>query len=484
MGRSFMAIIMLRRFFALLLFVAPASVLPYPADAVYIPARDYFSTLTTEINKARSSVVAYVYLFSLYPGRSQSQTTQLAEALVAAKKRGVAVRVVLYKGETSSEGKKDDIAANNRAAYDYLSAQGLNVAFGDFQQIMHAKAVIIDSATVIMGSTNWSETALTKNVETNAIIRSRDVALAMLKELCALPTASVPDHDTVAARLPVIFLKDTAFIGRMVTNRDERSFDVYLYLLKYSFSKPETTLVINYDTLAHSLGIDTTKPATYRQMIYQIFNKLRDKYKLIEYYSQLLPNVKFRIKALPGESLPIPAGYFKWGWNRHLAFTGKVMEMLNLYYSSTSYSSPKWSLTVETIAAWHGFFKEFVWTGTQDLRRKNLIDVEYFDWPENGQEQRKPNVYMPLPLYDPAALEATWLKLEAKYGKEKTDSARTYARLVFKDCDAVAVEKLIALEEQYGIDKMEKASKIISAMKTYNPKRSIEYFFGIVRKPG
>jgi cardiolipin synthase len=278
--------------------MAPASVLPYPADAVYITARDYFSTLTTEINKARSSVFAAVYLFALYPGRSQSQTTQLADALISAKKRGVAVRVVLYKGETSREGEKDDIAANNRAAYDYLSAQGLQVLFGDFKPIMHAKAVIIDSATVIMGSTNWSETALTKNVETNAIIRSRDVAMAMLKELCALPTANVPDRDTVAARLPVIFLKDTAYLGRMVTNRDERSFDIYLYLLKYTYSKPETTLVINYDTLAHSLGIDTTKPATYRQMIYQIMGKLRDRYGLVEYYSQFLPNVKVRIKAL------------------------------------------------------------------------------------------------------------------------------------------------------------------------------------------
>jgi len=158
------------------------------------------------------------------------------------------------------------------------------------------------------------------------------------------------------------------------------------------------------------------------------------------------------------------------------------MEMLSLYYSSTSYSSPKWSLTVETIAAWHGFFKEFVWTGTQELRRKNLIDVEYFDWPENGQEQRKPNVYMPLPLYDPAALDLTWQKLESKHGKEKTDRARAYATLVLKDCDPIAVGKLIALEEHYGIDKMEKASKIIAALETFNRRRSLEYFIGIVRK--
>ena len=462
--------------------MAPASVLQYPADAVYIPGRDYFSTLTTEIDKARSSIVAAVYLFALYPSRSQAQTTQLAASLVAAKKRGVAVRIVLDKGESSGAIAEDDVNANNRMAYEYLRSQDIDVLFANISAVMHAKVVIIDSAVVVLGSANWSESAFSRNTEANAVIRSKDVAHAALEELGKIPALPIKDNDSTAARLPVQFLKDTAFIGRMVTNRDERSFDVYLYLLKYSFSKPETTLVINYDTLAHSLGIDTTMPETYRAMIYQIFGKLRDKYKLIEYYSQLLPNVKFRIRALPGESLPIPAGYFKWGWNRHLAFTGKVMEMLSLYYSSTSATRPKWSLTVGTIAAWHGFNKEFVWTGTQTLRRKNLIDVEYFELPQDKNEQRKPNVYMPLPLYDPAALESAWQKMETKYGKEKTDRGRKYAGLVFKDCDPVAVEKLIALEKQFGLDKMEKAAKIVGAMTAYNPKRSLEYFFGIVRK--
>ena len=73
-------------------------------------------------------------------------------------------------------------------------------------------------------------------------------------------------------------------------------------------------------------------------------------------------------------------------------------------------------------------------------------------------------------------------KLETKYGKEKTDRARKYAGMVFKDCDAIAVEKLIGLEEKYGMDKMEKAAKIISAIHVDNPRRSLEYFFGILKR--
>jgi hypothetical protein len=447
---------------------------------VYIPARDYFSTLTTEITNARSSVFAAVYLFALYPSRSEAQTTKLADALVMAKKRGVAVRVVLDKGEASDEG---DVSANanNRMAYEFLKAHDIDVYFADVPAVMHAKAAILDSETVIMGSANWSEAAFQKNNEAGGLIRSKEYALAALAELGKIPVSAVVDHDADPVRIPVKFLTETGFLDRMVPSRDDRAFDVYLYLLKQSCASPETTLVINYDTLARSLGM-TAKPLANRQMVYRTCNSLRDKYGLIESCSQVLPDIKVGIKALAGETVTLPQAYFSWGWDRRLAFPAKVMEMLNLYYSSIFKTRPKWSLAVRTIAKQHGFDDNFVSRGTLELRRNNLIDVEYFEPPQDKDDSRHPNVYMPLPLYDPAALEAAWLRLEAKYGKEKTDRARKNAGIVFKDCDAIAVEKLIGLEDKYGIDKMEKAAQIISAIPVDNPRRSLEYYFGVLRK--
>jgi phosphatidylserine/phosphatidylglycerophosphate/cardiolipin synthase-like enzyme len=169
---------------------------PSPADAVYIPARDYFSTLTSEINKARSSVIAAVYLFALYPDRSQAQTTKLADALCAAKKRGCTVRVVLDKGESSDAG---DVNANNRMAFEYLKVHGIDAYFADVPAVMHAKAVILDSGTVIMGSANWSEAAFQKNTEAGGLIRSKEVAVAALDELGKIPTTTLQDQDTCTA---------------------------------------------------------------------------------------------------------------------------------------------------------------------------------------------------------------------------------------------------------------------------------------------
>jgi hypothetical protein len=488
MGRSeedsIMATKMMKCRFGIFLLLFFFQVFGSPADAVYIPARDYFSTLTTEINKARSSVFAAVYLFALYPNRSQAQTTQLAEALIAAKKRGAAVRIVLDKGDILGENGADDVNANNRMAYEYLRSQGVDVSFADISADMHAKAVIIDSAVVVIGSANWSEAAFQRNTEANTLIRSHEVAAAALKELGAIPTTAISDRDTTAARLPVRFLKDTTLLNRMVSARDERIFDVYLYLLKLGFSRPESTLVMDYNPLIHYLGLDSIPPKRSRAFINRDLEILQDRFKLIQRTMHIGADADIRLVDAAGEFLAVPSGYFKWEWNKQLNLPGKVMELLSLYYSSTSYTRPKWSLTVRTIAKWHGFNPEFVWMGTAELRRKNLIDVEYSPLPPGDKDERHPNVYMPLPLYDPAALVAKWAKLEAKFGKEKTDRARTWAAVVFKDCDPVAVEKLIAREEQYGKDKMEQASKILAAMSASNPKRCLEYFFGIVRKPG
>jgi hypothetical protein len=77
-------------------------------------------------------------------------------------------------------------------------------------------------------------------------------------------------------------------------------------------------------------------------------------------------------------------------------------------------------------------------------------------------------------------LDKKWKELEGIYGKEKTGRGRRLASLVYKDCDAGAVEKFILLEEKYGRDRMDAAAKIIGLKAPDNPKRSVGYFVGIV----
>ena len=232
------------------------------ASARYIPCRDYGLTLIAEIANARMSVSVYLYLFALYPNRSESQTMQIASALSAAKARGVRVEVVLDRGAFSGGDPVEALQADNREAYEFLRAQGIDVFFSDTSSALHAKAVVIDSLTAIVGSANWSESALTSNVEASVLVQSRSVALAVLSDLGRIPRKRPPPQDTTAALVPVSFLTDTARLGRMVTVGDERAFDVYIFLCKLMFGVETpwhgvSEVLLDYDTLARYLGIDS-----------------------------------------------------------------------------------------------------------------------------------------------------------------------------------------------------------------------------------
>jgi hypothetical protein len=458
----------------------------FDGDVQYLGTSDYYPSLKMEIDKARTSVVAAVYIFALYPERQDALTTHLAAALVAAKKRGCSVRIILDNGGNDGPLGEDGVNANNRSAYQYLSAFGLDMCFADVptSTVMHGKAVVIDSNVVFVGSHNWSEAAFSKNVEMGVVVRSAEIAKKALMDIAKIPTMVMPARDsTVAARLPVRFLTDTTLFGRMVSESRENVFDIYLYCLKSSFRQPDSTFVLHYDSLIHYLGMDSLDVVRTRSLINIHLKILQDTFKLIARTLHKEKDADVRITPLAGDCMEIPAAYFKWGWNRHLDFPAKVMEMLSLYYSSTSHTRPKWSLRVKTIAAWHGISKFTVSAGVEQLRHKNLIDVGYSEYKGRSEDERHPNIYLPLPFYDPAVLTVKLANLEKKYGKEKTDRARGYAELVFKDCDPAAVETIIENENQYGIDKMAKAAKVIAAMVTHNPHRSLDYFLGIVRTP-
>ena len=453
-------------------------------SAIYIPSRDYFSTLVVRIDSARSLIVAAVYLFSLYSGRSDAQTTRLAEALASARKRGVAVRVILDRIEQSQGFNAGEVNASNRVAYEYLRAHDIDVCFAHVSSAMHAKAVIIDSASVLIGSSNWTEAAFEKNIEANALIQSREFACAALAELGAIRTVAMKDHDTTAARVPLKFLSDTTLLGRMVSSHRERIFDVYLYLLALGYGqRPDSMMVLDYGPLIHYLGMDSLEVRRVRGLINMDLDALQNEYGLITKATAYGKDARIGLVPVPGDYVSVPSGYFSWRWNRELDFQGKIMELLSLYYSATSPDRPKWSLGVRAIHTQYGFTRQFIWRGTETLRRKNLLAVEHFPLPKDKEEARHPNIYMPLPLYDPATLSAKWNSLEAKYGKEETDRARKYAGLVLRDCDAGAVEKLIGLEKQYGTDKMEQAAGKITVKGVDNPLRNLEYFIGIVKKP-
>jgi hypothetical protein len=463
--------------------LAPAIV---AQEAQYIPARDYCRIACREIDSAKTSVRVFLYRFPLYASYAQSQPLLLANALVAAKGRGCSVDVVLDKGDfTGRQGDPED-AGDNRNACEYLRRRGVVVEFAGGGAIVHAKALIIDSRTVILGSANWSESGLSRNVEASALIRDTEVAGAMLRELGSVKVTVPPPPDTPSVHIPLGFFSDS-LCAAMVKVQDERAFDVYLFLLRKAAEDTVLlrgatggTLVLNYDTLASQLEISSMGNVAYRRQINKVLVKLQDRYRLVTTKTGFATDARIQVAKIPGETIAISPKYWDFGWPRRLDFPGKVMYLLDQYYSAKSVFGPQWSMAAPALSDRHGLQCDFVESGTTSLRRANLVDVTYDTLPKQYDGRRHPNIYTPLALYDPVLLDKRWKELEAEYGKEKTGRARHLASLVYKDSDAGAVEKFILVEEKYGIARMEQAAKIIGLKAPDNPRRSVGYFVRIV----
>jgi hypothetical protein len=221
-------------------------------------------------------------------------------------------------------------------------------------------------------------------------------------------------------------------------------------------------------------------PLDFRRQINKTLDKLQDRYSLASVTTRYGKPAQVRLIGTPGPVVSIPSAYWAFGgWQKRLGFSGKVMVILDLHYSGLSPMRPRWSASEPTLASRHGVSIWFLQQGIVELRRANLLDVEYDSLPEKP-DHRRPNIYTPLAFYDPLLLDKKWAALEVAYGKEKTGRARQWAALVYKDCDFRAVEQFIGLEQRYGREKVEKAASIISLKAADNPRRSVGYFVGTV----
>jgi phosphatidylserine/phosphatidylglycerophosphate/cardiolipin synthase-like enzyme len=109
------------------------------------------------LGRARKTVFVQAYSFT---------STPVARALLDAKKRGVDVRVILDKSQTSERYSSADFLANS----------GIPTKIDRAHAIAHNKVMIIDDQTVITGSFNFTKAAEQRNAENLLIIRDAKLA--------------------------------------------------------------------------------------------------------------------------------------------------------------------------------------------------------------------------------------------------------------------------------------------------------------------
>lgn len=145
---------------------------PAPVEEVeVITDRQYEQIVADALSRARTSIWVMMFEARYYDEHRSSPTNALIEALIAARRRGVEVKVIL---ERRSEN--DRVSAGNLQTGALLSRGGVTVMYDPPATTTHSKLLIIDGAISVVGSTNWTYSALTKNHEVSVLIRSSKVA--------------------------------------------------------------------------------------------------------------------------------------------------------------------------------------------------------------------------------------------------------------------------------------------------------------------
>jgi phosphatidylserine/phosphatidylglycerophosphate/cardiolipin synthase-like enzyme len=141
---------------------SPATAQPPAWQVCFTPGRDCTGLVVDEIAGARRSILVQAYSFTSVP---------ILAVLKAAHARGVDVEVIVDK--TSARVSK---SGSRYSAATYLSKAGIPVWIDTRVAIAHNKVMVLDGATVITGSFNFTAAAQSHNAENLLVIQ--DAALA------------------------------------------------------------------------------------------------------------------------------------------------------------------------------------------------------------------------------------------------------------------------------------------------------------------
>jgi len=163
-----------------LVILNPTLAYPFPAeDVVVVNNLEYFPTVHKLLSEAKKSIYVIMFSARYYDDYPDSKSNILFNDLADAKKRGLDVKYILEQ-ELPEKGKtaeKDRIyPKEHNRVMDFLKKNNIAYTLDNPDITTHSKLIIVDGMYTVVGSTNWSYSALTKNNETSVIIKSVNLA--------------------------------------------------------------------------------------------------------------------------------------------------------------------------------------------------------------------------------------------------------------------------------------------------------------------
>lgn len=141
--------------------------------ACFTPGQDCTHQITDNISKADHSILVQAYHFT---------SKDIADALIEAKNKGVAVKVILDKSQRKQK----------YSLLHYIVDAGIPVWIDTKPAIAHNKVMIIDEKEVITGSFNFTDAAQKRNAENLVFITDSKLAQEFIRNWQNREHQSIP----------------------------------------------------------------------------------------------------------------------------------------------------------------------------------------------------------------------------------------------------------------------------------------------------
>lgn len=132
--------------------------------------RDYFFNVDTLLKGAHSYIHIVMYEMT-NSSDSLSKIELLKRDLINKAQAGVDIKVIL-----EHSGDNYSLNSYNSDAKTYLEGGGVKVVFDSDAITTHSKLIIVDGRVIVIGSTNWSTSAIEYNNETSIMIDDENIA--------------------------------------------------------------------------------------------------------------------------------------------------------------------------------------------------------------------------------------------------------------------------------------------------------------------
>jgi len=340
---------------------------------------------------------------------------------------------------------------------------------------------VIDNATTIEGSSNWTETAFDDNFEADTISHGEDFAREKLGLFPALEAAkaAVPvDNPQTMVALPQAFLTGKT-AGKMLTSSDRNAFDLYLYMLHQG---KEGYLPVDYRQCADQLGITIDEVrGDYRRQVRAAAIKLKNRYGLIDYTLDKDFNLQVCLLGSSKASFKLPDSYWTSGASKALSIGEKFFCLVGYYQQQEARPNPYWSRSMEWLAKEYGIERTALSCAAMALRRRDILEIIFTRAPDKDYKNKEASRYRMKGFVSSEEQAKAWQGLSEEFGADVVLKARGLNKMIDEDENNAVARAFAALIKRYGYPQVLAATRKVAAFVPQNPLRNARYIEGVIK---